>query len=256
MPAYPQLSTGTLAQWPLAKQWLKRQAGVETPSGAWFPLFDGAAGEVEWRLRYNALTKAEMEALRDFFIAAEGRRQSFTFVDPLANLLKWSEDLSQAEWSNTGIAWAAGADDLFGGTSAFSISGVGELKQVVAGPAEYRYSFSAWAMGAAGSKIRLRCGTAEKAFELGPDWRRAWASGFGNAETQDVECALALDGGGGVKIYGLQLEAQPAPSDYKRSGGSAAVFPRSRFAESGLRVTALAPDCYEAAVRIVSPIVE
>jgi hypothetical protein len=197
-----------------------------------------------------------MEALRDFFALVEGRRQSFTFVDPLANLLKWSEDLSQAEWSNSGIGWQAGEEDPFGGTSGFSISGGGELKQIVAAPAEYRYCFSVWAAGGAGARVRVRCGTAERESDLGAQWMRVWASGYGDAQTQDVECALSLDGGAGVRIYGLQLEAQPAPSDYKRSAGSPSVYPMSRFAESGLRVTGIAPDCYEAAVRIVSPVVE
>jgi hypothetical protein len=254
MATYPQLLSGTLAQWPLTKRRVRRQAGVETACGAWYPLFDGAAGEVEWRLSYGSLTRAEAERLQEFHAAMAGRRGRFTFVDPLANLLRWSEDLSQAEWQ-WGNEWQAEQSAAQGGIDGAVFSGGSQLRQAVPAPGEYRYCFSVWAAGEEGARIRMRCGSVERAFRLGGAWRRCFATGVGDALLSRTECALAVEGGAG-RIRGLQLEAQPAPGDYKRSSGGGAVYANSRFAESGLRVVAIGPECYAAGVRIVSPVVE
>jgi hypothetical protein len=232
---------------------MKRQAGVETRGGAWYPLFDGAGGEVEWRLKYGSLTREEAERLREFHAEMEGTRGRFTFADPLANLLKWSEDLSQPEWQGGGAQ--GGQEDPGGGNAAFLIGAGVEIRQVVPAPGEYKYCFSVQAAGAEGTRIRLRCGNVEREFRLAEHWRRFHTAGWGEAGQPGLECRLSAVGGA-ARIYGLQLEAQSAPSEYKRSSGDGAVYENSRFADGVLRVRAVAPGCYAAEVRIMSPIVE
>lgn len=253
MASYPQLSSGTLAQWPVEKRLVKRQAGVETRGGAWYPLFDGAGSEVEWRLKYGSLTREEAGRLREFHAAMDGRRGRFTFVDPLANLLKWSEDLSQAEWEGDGAQ--PGQEDPEGGNAAFLMGDGDEIRQTVPAPGEYKYCFSIWATGAEGARVRMQCGSVEKEFGVTQQWRRLHTAGLGEAGTTGIECRLIVTGGP-ARIYGLQLEAQSAPSEYKRSTGESAVYENSRFGDGVLRVRAVAPGCYAAEVRIMSPIVE
>jgi hypothetical protein len=43
-------------------------------------------------LSYTALSDAELAALEQFFASAQGTLNGFTFLDPAANLLAWSED--------------------------------------------------------------------------------------------------------------------------------------------------------------------
>ena len=45
-----------------------------------------------------ALSAGETAALENLFKATEGRLRTFTFLDPGANLLAWSEDLRNAPW--------------------------------------------------------------------------------------------------------------------------------------------------------------
>ena len=59
---------------------------------------DPAGATVEWQLQYANLSDTELAALQQFFTAMEGSLNSFTFLDPAANLLAWSEDLTNAVW--------------------------------------------------------------------------------------------------------------------------------------------------------------
>src|SRR5512140_1133718 len=47
------------------------------------------------------LTGAELAQMEAFFTARSGAYDSFMFLDPLDNLLAWSEDLSQDAWQAT-----------------------------------------------------------------------------------------------------------------------------------------------------------
>ena len=52
---------------------------------------DATAGQIEWKLSYQDLTIAEVQSLSNLFTASQGEFAAFTFIDPLANLLGWSE---------------------------------------------------------------------------------------------------------------------------------------------------------------------
>jgi hypothetical protein len=47
--------------------------------------------------------------LLQFFAAAEGTLNNFTFVDPTANLFAWSDDLSNAAWNAAPFLSSTGA---------------------------------------------------------------------------------------------------------------------------------------------------
>ena len=52
----------------------------------------------EWSLRYAGSEDAELATLQQFFTAAEGTLNAFTFLDPTSNLLAWSDHLDNAVW--------------------------------------------------------------------------------------------------------------------------------------------------------------
>jgi hypothetical protein len=55
-----------------------------------------------------------------------------------------------------------------------------------------------------------------------------------------------------VQLFGMQAEAQLAPSDYKQTSARGGVYAKARFGTDHLTVTARAPDVYDAVIPIVN----
>ena len=98
MATYPQLETGALTQFPIRKRRRARTVTNAAADGSSIKLADPAGEVTEWRLDYAELTDAEAAALQQFFEAAEGMLNGFTFLDPTANLLAWSGKLDEEVW--------------------------------------------------------------------------------------------------------------------------------------------------------------
>src|ERR1017187_129785 len=110
MLVYPQLATGTLSQFPVQRRHQMRTLVNTAADGTVVKLADAGAETVEWQLQYAALSDAELAALLQFFAAAEGTLNNFTFVDPTANLLAWSNDLSNVVWETGPFLASTGAN--------------------------------------------------------------------------------------------------------------------------------------------------
>src|SRR5579863_5682376 len=95
---FPQIGAGSIAQFPLRRTRMWRSIANQLESSERILLPDTPAGQIEWRLSLQELTDAETGRLSDFFAAEQGQFGSFLFIDPMANLLGWSEDLSRPDW--------------------------------------------------------------------------------------------------------------------------------------------------------------
>src|ERR1039458_4177701 len=95
---YPQLAPGARSQFPVQRRHRLRTLVNTAADSTAIKLADPGAETVEWQLNYAALSDAELAALLQFFSAAEGTLNSFTFLDPAANLFAWSNDLSNPVW--------------------------------------------------------------------------------------------------------------------------------------------------------------
>jgi hypothetical protein len=230
---YPQLLNGGTAQFPLERERCLRSTLVRTPGGEWFTRHDADGGEVRWWLPYRDLTEAEAARLSEFFEGAEGRLHSFVFVDPMANLLRWSGNLVHPVWE-TGLSSVASSSDgdPMGGNNAFRLANHGGaiqgVTQTVAAPGEYRYVLSAWLRGEAGTKVRMRVGESGSEFHMDGEWRRYQVTAAA-AGGMAVPFAVETYPGDSVLIYGPQAEPQRSASDYKRTGAGSAVFMHARF---------------------------
>src|ERR1700749_3291790 len=98
MSAYPQLTTGTLSQFPITKRIQPRTVVNSLADGSSVRLADVNGGTVGWKLQYKELSDAELTSLQQFFVACEGSLNTFTYLDPAGNLFAWSEDLSNSAW--------------------------------------------------------------------------------------------------------------------------------------------------------------
>jgi len=76
----------------------------------------------------------------------------------------------------------------------------------------------------------------------------------GKAESQEtaVWFGVRLGPGMAVELYGMQAEAQPAPSPYRRTGLRGGIYEGARFDVDELIVAAVGPELHTCTVRIVT----
>ncbi|HNY39434.1 MAG TPA: hypothetical protein PKJ41_03535 [Bryobacteraceae bacterium] len=256
MAHFPQLESGCMGQYPLRRTLSLRTYSSESPGGKRRAAFDAGGSTVRWKLPLTGLSESEAEAIQGLFQASDGRRRSFMFVDPFANLLGGTDDLAGTLWEKgPGVVVAGGVRGPDGQAEACSLantSGVWSgVSQALAIPEAMNYCMSAWVRSAGGGSVKLSIGDAQRVVETGSEWRQAWVSGVDG--TSPVQFMIAAPAGETVEVYGPQAEAQIAPSEYKRNRGRGGWYPRARFESNELNLEAEAPGLYGCEVAIVSP---
>jgi hypothetical protein len=219
---YPQLPSGALAQFPVRRRHQLRTLVNTEADGTVVKLADPGAETIEWQLSYNALSDAELALLQNFFVAAAGTLNNFTFVDPTANLLAWSGDLSNAVWDAAPFLTSVGAlGDPTGRSNAWQVTNSGaaaqDLTQTLTAPGEYTYCFSVYVKSAAATVLTLLLGNSRYAQDVGPTWQRLTCTGTCDPNASSVTFGIELAAGAAVDVYGLQVESQDSPSVYKPS---------------------------------------
>ncbi len=254
MNVYPQLTSGALGQFPIAKVLETRTVVNQLADGSKVKLADSTGGLTGWRLQYAAISDAELAAIQQLFQACEGSLGAFTFVDPVGNLLAWSEDLANAVWQpDPLLAITAGVADPFGDRQGFHLVNSGGavqgLNQTLNAPGEYLYSLSVYAKAAQPTGGLLSIGAQNKNIAIGVEWNRFTFTGCGDATASSVVFAIQC-GQGAIDIFGPQVDAQPAVSAYKRSSAGG-VYQNARFQEDTLTCTATAPNQNSVTVNIL-----
>ena len=254
MLVYPQLATGALSQFPVRKQSTFRTV-VNTAADGRQTKYADPAGEVrEWQLAYAGLSDDEIGALEQFFTAAEGTLNGFTFLDPTANLLAWSEHLDEAVWQ-TGplIALASGVADPVGGTNAWHISNSGggpqSITQTLSAPGGYVYCFSAYVRSAQAvtATMLLASQRADRAATAG--WTRIVVAGSGAATDESITFGLEIPAGAAVDVYGMQVEPQASASVYK-TGTTGGVYEGARLGDDAFTDTTTDVNRHSCTVKI------
>jgi hypothetical protein len=258
---YPQLQSGSAGQFPLIRQRIERTVVNTVPDGSTWRYGDPNAAASSWTLAYSALNAAELTALQNLFAATEGSLQPFTFLDPAGNLFAWSEDFSQSQWKiGPLLQITTGAGDPFGTTRAASVVNAAQasqrISQVLNAPGWFQYAVSAYVKSAAPTSVRVvRSSTSasdNRTFGVGTGWTRLVSAGALTTTDTTFECGIEMDAGVSVTIFGLQAEAQPAASVYKRSGATGGVYAAARFDQDALETTAIGPNLSDVTVKIRS----
>lgn len=262
MLVFPQLTTGTVALYPVTKSQIQRTVLNTLDDGTAVVYVDARGAYTVWELHANGITLAEANAIDSLFQQTSGRFVAFTFLGPTDNLLAESGDLGSASWaSDPSITLTGGLTDPLGGTLATGISNSASIAAQVAqslnGPGNFNYCFSAWFRTTSGSSVTcsVTAGSAHvsQTFVLSTQWQRLFVSGNpGQVSASSVIMSLQLAAGATIQVYGPQAEAQLAPSDYKSTGTQSGVYSNARFASDQLTVTALATDVYDAVIQIVN----
>ncbi len=256
---FPQLTSGSLAQYPIRRVHATRSIMNILPDGSTVVSPDPNAQRLLWQLAYAGLSESEAGALQGLFNAASGPFRAFTFIDPTGNMLTCSADLTQPAWQISGlIEVTAGIADPEGGTAGFLLTNKGqayqEVTQTLVVPANYEYCFSLYATSTQVSQLSLvRRGLSVQASDLlavGPGWRRIVSNGAIQDSGTQFSVAIGLAAGQQVQVFGPQLEAQPAPSQYVVTLQAGCVFPNAHWAANELALTAEGPGLFSTIVSI------
>ncbi len=248
---FPQLESGAMGQYPLRRVRRRRTVRNEMADARRVRLADAAATLTEWRLEAKGLTDSELATLAAFFAAVEGRLHTFTFLDPAANLLRWSEHLEQSVWEKGPLATVTGGvADPFGGTRAWRISN-GSVAQTLNVPEWFYYTVSVYARCNAGGRLRLLRGDQSAARQVTPEWKRLSFASQSAGTGESVRFGMETEAGAAVEVYGPQVEPQIAASAYKRTAWRGGVYPNARLAEDRLYWTTAEPGRHACTVGII-----
>ena len=259
MLVFPQLASGSAAMYPVLRKNLTRTVVNLLSDGSAVIFADPDGASREWELRPAGLTLQESTAIETLFQAASGGLTTFTFLDPAGNLLRRSEEFGAAEWDNGPLIQLTPAiTDPLGttrGTRAInSGSAAGAVAQTLPIPGNFRYALSVWAKTTGGSGVALFAtttgGSATRSFALSTQWKRVSLRIELGQNTESVTCGAELEPGASVDLFGMQLEAAPGVSDYKKTNAESGVYAKARFTDDELAVTARGTDSFDMVVRI------
>lgn len=253
---FPQIGTGSIAQFPVTRSRKWRAITNDLESGEQIMLPDTTASQVEWRLSFEDLTNTEAGVLSTLFAASQGSYGAFTFIDPLANLLGWSEDFTQANWQVGLLQTASGVGDPLGTQRASSVSntspGTQALQQTLGVPGAYVACFSVWLRSDAGGTVTLQRDNLQTTVTVGSAWKREFVSGPGVGGATQSSFSIRLAAGQTIDVWGPQVEAQPCPSAYKQTGAAEGIYEETYFEDDELTVTSTSLGLSSCEIRLMS----
>lgn len=253
---YPQLLSGATAQFPLQRTYSVSNVINKQEDGSCYRATSVDPPLLSWELRYKHLTDLEVDTLKDFFEAARGRSNTFTFLDPAGNLLAWSEDLSKAVWEKSPLLTVVALDTDFPKVSSLTGRGAGapRISQLLACPASALINFSLMARtdgsGALHVAVSDASGRAEKSFMLDRTWRRYSVSHQGSGQSEGKTTELSFDEGMQIEVTQLCVSAQPGPGSYVKSSGLSGVRTSTRFDQDTFTVTAANQNDFSCVVKL------
>lgn len=254
MLAFPQLASGSMAQMPMGRTIRFRSRRNELSDGSVIQMGDPDYEERSWDFAFRDLSDEEWQALEDLFEQSTGQLGVFTFLEPGANLLNWSERLAQAPWSISGSA-VDGQPDAAGTSRGSRLSAGSSAEQTIVAPSSYRYAASAWLRTTGtGARIRLSDSGAqvvEATVDATGQWKRYVLHYAASSATDAMKFEILAGGASPLDIYGPQLEAQPYASAYKVSTAQGGVFHKTRFDQDSLVDEASGPGRHDTRVRLV-----
>jgi hypothetical protein len=261
MLAFPQLPSGAQAQYPIKKHCVQRTIVNTLTDGHTVKLADSGAALSQWQLTYQSLADAELATLQQFFATCEGRLSTFTFLDPLSNLLAWSEALDQAVWEASSLLQMTGSvSDPTGGTAATRITNPTAtdltLQQTVNAPAWFSYCLSVYVRSQSSADVSLflqaAAASLSNPYALQANWVRIQLSATLNTTAGSLTAGIIIPAGQSVEVFGFQLEPQPVPSSYKRSLSAGGVHAAAHFGGDAFAYTTSGPNNHSCNLTISS----
>lgn len=248
---YPQLTTGAVSQFPVTRNVEMRTVVNQLPGGFTIRMADQGSQKVQWRLQYSSLTDSERSSIESLFEASEGQLSTFTFLDPTANLLVWSEDWTQTSWTADPLLQVSGGvQDPFGNSDGVQLTNTAQATQQIvqntAGPSSFLYCFSVYVRSDAPTAVQLVVTTTGQtsftAVPSGTAWTRVTAQSNFSVQQDGIGFGIQLPPGAQADVFGAQVEAQPEAGVYKKTIDLGGIYSNTRFSSDLLIFTAGAPN--------------
>jgi hypothetical protein len=256
MSFFPQVGAGSIAQYPVTRSRRWRAIVNQLEDGEIIMLPDTTAGQIQWKLSYRDLVPSEVQNLGNLFTASQGGFAPFTFIDPMANLLGWSESFSQSAWQFGLLQTAAGVTDPLGTTRASSVTnpsaGTQSVQQSLGVSGDYVTCFSAYLRSSVPGTVILQRDETALTVTVGTAWQRAFVNGPGVGGATQSTFSIALAAGQTIDVWGLQVEVQPYPSAYKQTVESLGIYPETYFANDELTITSTSVGLSSCGINLVS----
>lgn len=258
---YPQLSSGSISQFPVQRVTSMRTVTNRLVNGSDIRMADTGAQKVSWQLQYVDLANSERTSLESLFIATAGQLNTFTFLDPTDNLLMWSEDWTQSAWAADPLLQVTGGvADPLGGTAAMQITNTSQTSQQIvqntSGPSAFRYCYSVYVRSDVPAVMQLiMAATGETALtpiNTSGSWLRATASGSLSVQHDGIGFGVQVPAGVRVDVFGAQVEAQPAAGLYKKTMDRGGIYSSTRFSSDVFLASATAPNQNSCQIDLVS----
>jgi hypothetical protein len=258
---YPQLSSGSVCQFPITRQTAMRTIRNDLLSGASIRMSDPGAALVGWQLQYSSLIDNEWLAIEQLFEAVEGQLSAFTFLDPTDNLLMWSEDWTKSAWTaDPPVQLSTGVADPFGGSNAMQITNTSQTLQRVVqstnAPSWFQYCVSVFLRSNAPATVQFVLETTGHQLlapiQVGSTWSRAMSAATLATQADGIGFGLQLPAGVSIQAFGAQVEAQPTAGPYKKTIDRGGVYPTTRFDSDSLVRSTIAPNLHSGNVKLVS----
>lgn len=253
---FPQLSAGSVAQLPVARSRSWRTISNRLENGELVALPDNYSNSISWQLAYQDLSDTETSLIYGLFTLCRGSEAPFGFVDPLANLLAWSEDLSRSDWLAGPLQTGSGISDPLDGTGGWSVfnqaAGPLTLQQTIALPGSYTACFSVWLKAASKATAVLVRDSLTSSVTVGTAWTRLSITGPGTTNATTSTFGITLAAGQQLSVFGPQVEIQPNPSAYKKTVAARGIYPNTWFASDQLTLTSIAQGRTNSGIQLIS----
>ncbi|MEX2263558.1 MAG: hypothetical protein WD696_16495 [Bryobacteraceae bacterium] len=238
-----------------------RTALNDCPDGRQIKWWDPGSTRVEWELELSELSDSELQEIAELYDGVEGTLGAFTFLDPTGNLFSWSEDLDQPVWEKTGpLEVHQGVPDPLGNNRASRIgnttAGILSVQQTLNAPAWFHYCFSVYARSDSGPRVSLFRQTASETHlleqPLTPSWTRLIFPAQREDPNESLTFGLRLEPQTALEVYGLQVQAQFAPSRYRATSSASGVYKDAHFQNEVWAATTDGPGRHSCVLRIAA----
>ncbi|HXJ40614.1 MAG TPA: hypothetical protein VNH18_15145 [Bryobacteraceae bacterium] len=247
---FPQVS-GALTSLPYAAQFRYDNYSVDIPeSGKHYSYANFATPLGKFGVNWPSISDAEAATLEAFFKDRKGRFKEFVFLDPGGNLVPYSEDFSDASWTNANVALGAAAADPFGGSLAKVITATSAAPSLVApvlpdgAGTGILLCASAYVRSTSGAQ-QIKIGFSDsiagdqgfRLWDIDSNWRRIFFQ-FTVATANVIRVYLSGWSNAGVlNLFGVQVAPLPGPGSYAKSPGRNALHRKCHFGIDKLEIT-------------------
>ncbi len=236
---FPQLYSGATAQYPFVKRRIYRTITSAAPDGRMLKLGDPAWSMAEWELTIrNALEPGANRTGDVLQHAWKAGSASSPFSTPPTTCWSgagtWQPRLGPRDRSSRSppdrpIRRA----DRKRRSVSNAGAGTQSVQQTIEGPGWFHYCFSFYASSEQPLSLAVFRFTGgvevARSYPVDSRWKRLALSGRSQGAQESITFGISLEAGAAVNVYGMQVEAQPAPSAYRKTTSRSGVHANARF---------------------------